>query len=159
MKYFTMYILYAKFVFLDHHKSEKNHSPSSIHANSSKLGSIPAAPSSLTSVAANSVNVVHMSVRKTQSDPPDQLPPGRSMLSEQPIPPPPGPKNNFRPGGEQPPMLMPRNPTTSVVVIEHTTKMAVNNNVGEENNGQIQDNGKNSNSSSNEKQIQSHIFV
>ena len=123
------YISLLYFDFLDHHKKEKNHSPSSIHTNSSKLGSVPAAPSSLTSVA-NSVNVVHMSVRKTQSDPPDQLPPGRPMLSEQP-PPPPGPKNNFRP---EPPMLMPRNPTTSVVVIEHTTKMAVNNNVGEENN-------------------------
>ena len=49
------------------------------------------------------VNVVHMSVRKTQSDP----------------------KN------EAPPALMPRSTSSSVVTIEHT-KMAVNNNIGEE---------------------------
>ena len=125
------------FFLLDNHKAEKNPSPSSIHTNSSG----GEAPSSLTSMT-NSVKVVHMSVRKTQSDPPDQLPSSRpssrSMLSS------------------EPPRLLPRNPTTSVVVIEHTTKMAVNNNVGEENQNQLQD-GKTSSSS--EKQIQSHIFV
>ena len=123
----------------DNQKAEKTPSPSSIHTNSSG----GAAPSSLTSMT-NSVKVVHMSVRKTQSDPPDQLPSSRpssrSMLSS------------------EPPKLLPRNPTTSVVVIEHTTKMAVNNNVGEENQKQLQDE-KPSSSSSNEKQIHSHIFV
>ena len=121
----------------DNQKAEKTPSPSSIHTNSSG----GAAPSSLTSIT-NSVKVVHMSVRKTQSDPPDQLPSSRpssrSMLSS------------------EPPKLLPRNPTTSVVVIEHTTKMAVNNNVGEENQKQLQDE---KTSSSNEKQIHSHIFV
>merc|ERR1712008_602984 len=82
----------------DHQKAEKTPSPSSIHTNSSG----GAAPSSLTSIT-NSVKVVHMSVRKTQSDPPDQLPSSRpssrSMLSS------------------EPPKLLPRNPTTSVVVI------------------------------------------
>jgi len=154
----------------DHQKTEiKSNSSNSIHTTSS--GGIATAPSSLTSVS-NSVNVVHMSVRKTQSDPPEQLivPPPRveGAAREQLIVPPP----RIEGMASKPPMLLPRNPTTSVVVIEHTsTKLAVNNNVMEENQNQIQQNyckdpehiargqqdGKDN--SSNEKQIQSHIFV
>ena len=116
-----------------------------------------------------------MSVRKTQSDPPEQMvvPPPRieprveSMAGHQIVPPP-----RIEGVASKPPMLLPRNPATSVVVIEHTsTKLAVNNNVVEENQNQIQQknsskdfehnargqqDGKNNSS---EKQIQSHIFV
>ena len=142
----------------DHQKPEmKSNSSNSIHTTSSSGGQV-AAPSSLTSIS-NSVNVVHMSVRKTQSDPPEQM-----------IVPPP----RLESVATKPPMLLPRNPTTSVVVIEHTssTKMAVNNNVvKEENQNQIQQNYSkdlentargqqdSEKNNSSEKQIQSHIFV
>ncbi len=85
------------------------------------------------------VNVVHMSVRKTVSEP---------MQSIAPV------------------LMRPRN-SASVVVIEHT-KMAVNNNIGENPDssggsahatvvsGQDQDQEQ---TTANSKQIQSHIFV
>ena len=147
-----------KITISDHQKPEIKSDLSNciIHGRSASGGI--ASPSSLTSVS-NSVNVVHMSVGKTQSDPPEQMV----------VPPP-----RLEGVATKPPMLLPRNPTTSVVVIEHTssTKMAVNNNVvKEENQNQIQQNYSkdlentargqqdSEKNNSSEKQIQSHIFV
>ena len=94
------------------------------------------ASSSLTT--SSEVNLVHMSVRKTQSDPhqPSGGPPGGTGST----------------GSTQTPPLMPRN-NSSVVVIEHTTKMAVNNNIGEVENPNPGDHSETSG------KVQSHIYV